>query len=201
MWQQIWICSSSKCKFACSTHQAPQRRGTKLPHTMLVIRQKLPKQSKTIARAVVKLAVRNEIFCPFAQLRIPATYFTLKQLIKGWRPSGLLIFGFLRERRGKGLCSEQSRQAFQQCWSVPVAGRAPKYLGCWYIRQMDPPPYYSTTTHFELELTQPLQTVAIWQRLVVARGSFSSSSGSGPGGSGWRHAARNKHWVQLLFDM
>ena len=124
MWQQIWICSSSKCKFACSTHQAPQRRGTKLPHTMLVIRQKLPKQSKTIARAVVKLAVRNEIFCPFAQLRIPATYFTLKQLIKGWRPSGLLIFWFLRERRGKGLCSEQSRQAFQQCWSVPVAGRA-----------------------------------------------------------------------------
>ena len=26
--------------------------------------------------------------------------------------------------------------------------------------------------HFELELTQPLQTVAIWQRLVVAGGNF-----------------------------
>ena len=111
LWQQIWICSSSKCKFACSTHQAPQRRGTKLPHTMLVIRQKLPKQSKTIARAVVKLAVRNEIFCPFAQLRIPATYFTLKQLIKGRRPFGLLIFWFLREAEGgtgRGLCSPES---------------------------------------------------------------------------------------------
>ena len=25
-------------------------------------------------------------------------------------------------------------------------------------------------------------------------------SGSGPGGSGWRHVDRDKHWVQLLFD-
>ena len=31
------------------------------------------------------------------------------------------------------------------------------------------------------------------------RGRF-FSSGSGPGGSGWRHAARDKHWVQLLFN-
>ena len=53
--------------------------------------------------------------------------------------------------------------------------------------QMDFPPHppitttTSTTTtttppsmHFELELTQPLQTVAIWQRLVVAGGVFFS---------------------------
>ena len=86
---------------------------------MLVIRQKLPKQSKTIARAVVKLAVRNEIFCPFAQLRIPATYFTLKQLIKGSRPFGLLISqrGEREIERG-GLCSLQSWQALPQCWSL-----------------------------------------------------------------------------------
>ena len=47
--------------------------------------------------------------------------------------------------------------------------------GHWYLRQMDPPPPY-TLDAFSVELTQPLQTVAIWQR-------------------------RYKHWVQLLFDM
>ena len=32
-------------------------------------------------------------------------------------------------------------------------------------------------------------------------GVFFFSSGSGPGGSGWRHVFRDKHWLQLLFNM
>lgn len=46
---------------------------------------------------------------------------------------------------------------------------------------------------------ETLGTVAIWQRLVVAGGGF-FSYGSGPRGSGWWHAARDKRSVQLLFD-
>ena len=60
-----------------------------------------------------------------------------------------------------------------------------------------PPPF--TLDAFSVELTQPLQIVAFSQRLVVAGCSF-FSCGSRPGGSGWRHADRDKHWVQLLFD-
>ena len=40
--------------------------------------------------------------------------------------------------------------------------------------------------------TQPSGPLCLWQCFP---------SGSGPGGSGWRHADRDKHWVQLLFDM
>ena len=48
----------------------------------------------------------------------------------------------------------------------------------WYSRQIDPPPSPPHTLDaFSVELTQPLQTVAIWQRRYY------------------------KHWLQLLFDM
>ena len=44
-------------------------------------------------------------------------------------------------------------------------------MGCWYLPQMeDPPPHILDA--FSLELTQLFQTGAIWQRLVVAEGSF-----------------------------
>ena len=46
---------------------------------------------------------------------------------------------------------------------------------------------------------QTLGTVAIWQRLVIAGGGFFLVD-LAPGGSGWWHAARDKHWVHLLFD-
>ena len=46
----------------CHTHQAPQSRGTELPHTVVLVRQKLPKQSKTIARAVLKLEREMKYF-------------------------------------------------------------------------------------------------------------------------------------------
>ena len=86
------ICNTNKYEFECSTHRAPQSRGTELPHTVVVIRQKLPQTIQNYRQSCCEVGPGNEIFCPFAQLRIPATYFTLKQLIKGWRPSGLLIF-------------------------------------------------------------------------------------------------------------
>ena len=54
--------------------------------------------------------------------------------------------------------------------------------GCWYIRQMDLAPqvqyYYYYSTRNAFWLTEPLQTVAIWQR----------------------HVDRVKHRVQLKFD-
>ena len=66
-------------------------------------------------------------------------------------------------------------------------------VGMLIYKANGPPPTTPPLMHFELELTQPLQTVAR-RRL----GCF-FSSGSGPGGSGWRHAARDKHWVELLY--
>ena len=45
-----------------------------------------------------------------------------------------------------------------------------------------------------------------WVQLLFDSGSSSPGadfflSGSGPRGSGWRNADRDKHWLQLQFDM
>ena len=96
----------------------PSRAGPKLPHTAVVIRQKLLQTIQNYRQSCCEVGPGNEIFCPFAQLRILATYFTLKQLIKGRRPFGLLIFWFLREREERGLCSLESWQALPHCWSL-----------------------------------------------------------------------------------
>ena len=42
--------------------------------------------------------------------------------------------------------------------------------------------------------------ILIFQLLFDSAGGVFFPSGSGPLGSGWGHAERDKHWVQLPFD-